>query len=543
MVLMTLNDLVEFCEKKGLTKFQSAIDTPSIRVTTRDLFSFESFEENETDDYLKLNIKACHTLVNNNRSNISKETMESALPTFANKPILADVCEYKDKKGNISYDFSGHTMQEIDDPFNSGQKRTNYIEAIVGIIPETNNIRMEKDPKSDKEYVFVDGYVFKEYGNFAADIIKARNGNVDVSVELNVEEFSFDTREKVLNIEKFTFSGITLLGENVQPGMSGAHAEAFSKNEEEKFIYNDNLMKKVENVQELITSLTKRIEGMKQTQESQTNKKGGNTTVNFEELLQKYGVTADDVTFETEGLTPEELEAKFDETFSCKGDSENNSKKKYGKKEYTISENGDMSFIIDREEFQISHEDIRCGLYGLCSSTYEDDNNWVHIKEVYDDSFVMQEYPSRKYYRQKYTKDGDNVAFDGERVQVYATYVTKDEESALEEMRSNYEELVQFKIEKEASETKMQKEEILSAEAYECLAEIKEFVQLKADIDKYSIDEISTKADLIYADFMKKQNFSSNSIPKTKKTVKTTFGTDKKETKKPYGNLFDGYDK
>lgn len=543
MVLMTLNDLVEFCEKKGLTKFQSAIDTPSIRVTTRDLFSFESFEENETDDYLKLNIKACHTLVNNNRSNISKETMESALPTFANKPILADVCEYKDKKGNISYDFSGHTMQEIDDPFNSGQKRTNYIEAIVGIIPETNNIRMKKDPKSDKEYVFVDGYIFKEYGNFAADIIKARNGNVDVSVELNVEEFSFDTREKVLNIEKFTFSGITLLGENVQPGMSGAHAEAFSKNEEEKFIYNDNLMKKVENVQELITSLTKRIEGMKQTQESQTNKKGGNTTVNFEELLQKYGVTADDVTFETEGLTPEELETKFEETFSCKGDSKNKSKKKYGKKEYTISENGDMSFTIDREEFQISHEDIRCGLYGLCSSTYENDDVWVYINEVYDDSFIMQEYPTRKYYRQKYTKDGDNVAFDGDRVQVYATYVTKDEESALEEMRSNYEELVQFKIEKEAYETKMQKEEILSAEAYECLAEIKEFVQLKADIDKYSIDEISTKADLIYAGFMKKQNFSSNSVPKTKKTVKTTFGTDKKETKKPYGNLFDGYDK
>lgn len=543
MVLMTLNDLVKFCEKKGLTKFQSAIDTPSIRVVTRDLFSFESFEENETGDYLKLNIKACHTLINNNRSNISKETMESALPTFANKPILADVCEYKDKKGNVSYDFSGHTMEEIDDPFNSGQKRTNYVEAIVGIIPETNNIRMEKDPNSDKEYVFVDGYVFKEYGNFAADIIKARNGNVDVSVELNVEEFSFDTREKVLNIEKFSFSGITLLGAHVQPGMSGAHAETFEQNSEEKFIYSDNLMKKVENVEELIVSLAKRFEEMKQTQEAQTNKEGGNSDMTFEELLQKYGISAEDVTFETVGLSADELEAKFEEAFGCKDNTKDNPKKKYGKKEYTISENGDMSFTIDREEFQISHEDIRCGLYGLCSSTYENDDVWVYINEVYDDSFIMQEYPTRKYYRQKYTKDGDNVAFDGDRVQVYATYVTKDEEATLNEMRSNYSELVQFKIEKEASETKMQKEEILSAEAYECLAEIKEFVQLKADIDKYSIDEISTKADLIYADFMKKQNFSSNSVPKTKKTVKTTFGTDKKETKKPYGNLFDGYDK
>ncbi len=540
---MTFNDLINFCESKGLTKFQSAIDTPSIRVTTRNLFSFESFEEFETGDYLKLKIKACHTLANNNRSNISKETMESALPTFANKPILADVCEYKDKKGNVSYDFSGHTMEEIDDPFNSGQKRTNYIEAIVGIIPETNNIRMEKDLESDKEYVFVDGYVFKEYGNFAADIIKARNGNVDVSVELNVEEFSFDTREKVLNIEKFSFSGITLLGENVKPGMSGAHAETFSQNEEEKFIYSDNLMKKVENVQELITSLTKRIESMKQTQETQTNKEGGSNTVSFEELLQKYGVTAEDVTFETEGLTSEELETKFEEAFSCKGNSKKKSKKKYGKKEYTISENGDMSFTIDREEFQISHEDIRCGLYGLCSSTYENENSWVYINEVYDDSFIMQEYPSRKYYRQKYTKDGDNVAFDGERIQVYATYITKDEESALEEMRSNYSELVKFKSEKEADELKEKKDAILSNEVYECLKDVEEFVQLKKDAEQYSIKELSTQADLIFADFMKKQNFSVNTEPKTKKTVKTTFGSNLKKKKKPYGNLFDDYAK
>ena len=84
-----------------------------------------------------------------------------------------------------------------------------------------------------------------------------------------------------------------------------------------------------------------------------------------------------------------------------------------------------------------------------------------------------------------------------------------------------------------------QKAEVLAKAEYACLSDNADFVQLSNDIDMYSVDEITMKADLIFAAHMKStMEFSVNENVENKNNV-LGFNFNKKESKKsPYGNLF-----
>ena len=58
----------------------------------------------DSDRFIKLRVKVCHDGRNANGSVISKETMQTALPTIANTPVLANVVEKEDG----TFDFHGH---------------------------------------------------------------------------------------------------------------------------------------------------------------------------------------------------------------------------------------------------------------------------------------------------------------------------------------------------------------------------------------------------------------------------------------------------
>ena len=107
-------------------------------------------------------------------------------------------------------------------------------------------------------------------------------------------------------------------------------------------------------------------------------------------------------------------------------------------------------------------------------------------------------------------------------------------------LKADYDELKAFKETYDASVVEAQKTEILDKVEYECLAENAEFIQLRADMDKFSVEEVSTKADLIFAAHMKsKMEFSAKDEVKKKPAVlgfSVDTKTDKK--KKAYGNLF-----
>ena len=167
----------------------------------------------------------------------------------------------------------------------------------------------------------------------------------------------------------------------------------------------------IETLEKINTTLSNfNINNAEGKEENQVNK--------FEELLQKYGKTVEDVTFEYKDLSDEELESAFAKAFE-----ENN------------PEQEPENFV---KSFELSHSDIRYALYTLLGSYEEADNEWYFINSVYDSHFTYENWDGDKIYGQNYTKDGDNVAFDGERYNLHRELLTDSEYSELQSMRSNY---------------------------------------------------------------------------------------------------------
>jgi hypothetical protein len=85
---------------------------------------------------------------------------------------------------------------------------------------------------------------------------------------------------------------------------------------------------------------------------------------------------------------------------------------------------------------------------------------------------------------------------------------------------------------------KAQKDEIFAKAEYECLSENAAFKKLIDEADMYSVEEIATKADLIFAAHVKAAGtFSAQTEEKKSKTIGFNFNA-KESKKKPYGNLF-----
>ena len=94
-----------------------------------------------------------------------------------------------------------------------------YLETPIGLVPETNNYAYEEH--DGRNYVFCDAYVWRDYSNYAEDIIE-RDKEIKLSMEIIVDGYEYDAKEKVLNIIDYRYQGITLLGKDHGTGMIDA---------------------------------------------------------------------------------------------------------------------------------------------------------------------------------------------------------------------------------------------------------------------------------------------------------------------------------
>jgi hypothetical protein len=188
--------------------------------------------------------------------------------------------------------------------------------------------------------------------------------------------------------------------------------------------------------------------------------------------------------------------------------------------------------------FRISHDDTRYALQNLLNSICGE-NQFLYIESVYDGYFYYADYFTGDAYKQAYKVRKDVVSFSGDPERVYREFVTQAEKDELENMRKNYAELIAFKEGIVAAELKAQKDAIFAREEYSVLADNEAFITLISDAEKFSVEEIETKADLIFAAHVKStMEFSAKEDGKKEMKV-LGFNLNKKESEKgPYGNLF-----
>ena len=141
-----------------------------------------------------------------------------------------------------------------------------------------------------------------------------------------------------------------------------------------------------------------------------------------------------------------------------------------------------------------------------------------------------------KSYRQQFKTKKDNYQLVGDRVQVFAKYLTEDEINQLESMKANYS-VLEDKVNKYESEP--DKLKLLNSADYSQIAETKEYKKLM-ERDTYfdmSIEDITAKADALLLQYAKNNKLEFSAQPENKNfEVKHTTSAKKKPSR--YGNLF-----
>lgn len=511
--IMTIDELYSSCLKENFVKFDSNDSGKELLVQMFGSFSKSDDNQNKlTEGMTPFVSKAFHDHVNLNKSQIKTKTFKNNVPSSHLRPILANI-KKDEETGELdfgSHDFHIEKITETDENGNVIEKdKVVYDERPIGVIDGSKTtIEYDKDAKVNRAVLH--GFLYNEYCQDAIDILN-RRGTVDCSVELAIRSMSFDTSSKTLIIDDFYVSGLTLLSANTKPGMAGSNfkIEDFSVDEGcAEFDKDEKILELLENMNKLLANFS----------DDKNNQKGGNTEKMFEELLKKYNKTVEDITFEYENLSDEELEAKFAEMFE--------------------DNNQGQAFEKLIRTYEISHEDIKYALYQLLSSYEESDDTWYFINSVFDDYFTYESWNGDKIFGQKYTKDGDNVAFDGERYNLHRELLTDSEFAELQSMRSNYAALKQFKENVEKNELHAQREAILADEKYSVLAENEAFVELKKNMDDYSLTDLEKEAKVIFADYV--TSVGEFSAKENKTNGIKMFGNPNNAKKKTgrYGDLF-----
>lgn len=561
----TIDDLAVFCRDNNFSHFSSKEHNGKPLI----IQSIENFEV--TDDIkeglMPVKLKACHIGLNRNQSSISESVMNKHKASFKGRPILGSII----KTDTGEYEFHSHDYTINEDG------EVEYQEQPVGVISEIEEPYLEYDEEEDKTYLMVSGNIFTDYSR-AAEILQRRK-TCKCSVEIAVNEMSWNCDENYLSIDSFTFMGVTILGyeqdgvTEIQEGMKGSKITIDNFSKEQNSMFNANYSDKIV---DLLSNIDKKLDKLSYTKIDQ---KGGEAKVNhFEELLEKYDVKVEDIDFEYEEMSDEELDAKFAELFDGEGGEAGTGE---AGEDVTGAEEGsedegegevvpaaeeeeeEEPEVVESEEeseddevelddnvpgkkkridnselkYELSHDDVRCALYELLRAQSEDAYYYTWIMEVYDDKFMYQDYETGRYYRQKYAKDGENVALDGEPVEVFNEWLTREERDALDALKAEYAELKSFKEQYDITTLKAEKDAVFESPEYEEIKDSEEFKTLIAEADKYTVDELKVEADLIFAASMKKKfNFETEKVTK-QRSVSVNLNA-KADKKKPYGRLF-----
>lgn len=563
--LLTLDDLYRFYSaKKKSMKFDANKSGEPIVVQVEGKMTFE--QDENTEGLTAVTLQACHTEKNLNSSSISFDTMQNKmLPTFKNRPILGYIHDV-----NGQPEFYGHNMHIDEDT-----DELIYDEIAVGIIPETNNARLEYDSENDRYNVIIDGYIFNDYTK-AVEILE-REQECAVSVEIAIREMSYSVKDKCLEIEDGYFSGVTILGKtedgtSVKPGMAGSNIRLKDFAESNNSIFSDmteeehsKLIDTLEKLNETLSSISNfninndanastKDYGKEENKDVEDNKLVNEEVTEVEETEDTTVTEAEsteEATVETEAKkkrceeeaveeNPEVVEVEETEVVEtdakkkkCEEEdiTDTEAKKKRCEVEEIETEEDNSESETFSKTFELSHDDIRSALYALLQPYEEADNDWYWIVEVYDDRFIYEGCMGN-YWGQNYTKDGDNVAFEGERYELYLEFLTSSQKAELDRMRSNYSSIETELNKYKEAELNAQREAVFNDEAYAEFVETESFKKIKENINTYSVDELRTACDLAFAKEVKnKGTFALNHENKEeKKKTPSFFAFAKQET-------------
>lgn len=480
--------------------------------------SFSIDKTFDSDQFLKLRFRLCHDGESPNKTFFTKETMAEANKSLEYIPILAHI--YIDEETGKPV-IGAHDMHIEEDRLNEGESRLVYDETPIGVIPSLADNDCVIEEYNGLNYTMVSGYIWRDYANYAEQLIEdAGDNKISIEIDFNDDSLSYDAANERYNISAYRYRGVTILNESLGTGMRDAMATTtnFSANEDVK----SKMLVLMEELQKCL----------REYDINDSEQKGGNVNMENEEIMES--VIEEPITETMEEVSEESVEETVAEEMEETSVEEVTPEEESPATEEFV-ENEPEALVCT---FRISHDDTRYGLQSLLNAMC-DESHFYSVIAVYDKYFYYVNYYDGNAFKQNYKIRKDVVSFVDDPIPVFTEFVTQEERDELEKLRKDYAALVEFKANYDASVLKAKKTEILDKAEYECLAENAEFAKLRGEMDNYSVEELSTKADLIFAAHMKSTIEFSAKVDETKKPKTIGVNFNKKESKKgPYGNLF-----
>lgn len=573
--IMTVDELYAFCLKNKFSKFDSKEFGKELVVEMPANFAkSDDNTDKMTEGLTPFISRAFHDHINLNKSEIKEQDFKDNLPSSNLRPILAHIVK-DEKTGELDFGSHDSHVEKVTEIDEDGKEFTIekvvYDEQPIGVI-DGSKTSIEYDEEAKVNRAILHGYLYNEYCQDAIDILN-RRGTVDCSVELVIRQMSMDGKTKSLVLNDFYVAGLTLLSSKTKPGMAGSNfkIEDFSL-ENKTFDFEKQLIEMQAKLNELEArfNINNSMKGGKATVEIKDNK-------NFEEVTETEKVTetettTDEVTVseeesentvdktseensveekETDEVTTEEVEESVDENTEVKednacggGGSDSKKKKKNSSEESQTNTTVECSYTVNSEskKFAVSLQEKIYAIQDLVNVTYAEADNTYYGVSVYEDYVVMCDYWSGRYFKQSYTSENDNYSLVGDRIEVFAEFVTADEQSKLDDMRSNYSSIVEELNTYKSAEVYADKMTVFDDEAYADYLETDEFKALMSDesVNQYSKEELAEKADATLGKLVKKNRSFSYSENNEKKSNKVNFNLkpDVQKKSKAYGTLF-----
>ncbi len=436
-------------------------------------------------------LKICYTGANRNGSYISKESIERAIPTMYNCPV---VCNYDVETDTIG----GHDMDIV--ATEDGDMRLIYLTDAVGVIPESAKVWWStvKECGTEHEYLMTEVILWKRSPAYSKI---ANDGVVSQSMEISVK--SGQMKDSMFAIDDFIFTAFCLLGDDVNPCFESASLHMFEMNG-----IKQQFALLMQELKEAFTSIQPSNEVVIN---KQINSEGGEEALEQKiALVAEFNLKVEDLSFDLEEFSLEEIREKLEAMTSA--DPEPTPEPAV---DFALAEQFREELIraLDTETIETCFGEMSRYWY------YDYDGE---LSEVY--CYDVEDW---NLYGLPYSMNGDNVVVDfmskkrkkfsivdfdeGEQKAVFASVfelaankfdelvknnaeleqkyqIASDTISSMENELGN---LRQFKTDTEAAIMKGSKDNVFAQ--FEDLVGVEAFEKLRENCDNYSLDELEEK--------------------------------------------------
>ena len=473
---------------------------------------------------------------NRNRSDISKEVFEKALPSLANCPLVG-------RFDAEAEDFGSHDVRvKVND---AGTVAVEAATTPFGVVPETMNASWQEVTEEDgtvREYLFCNVILWKRQPGYEC---LASQGVWHQSMEINVDQYVID-KDGYCVIEDMNFEALCILGNSVEPCFESASVQIGTNVAVSDYKAQFALM----------------LEELRAYYSDNNKTEGGEDSLTEEkkfEILAKHNLKIEDLNFEISAeMTEEEFEAKVAEFANA--NINNNGE---GDPENVPSEQMFSATYNQRRDAlrnALDPEIVRDGAGKLVQETYyylvDFDDEYVYVeKDVWNAAGDYESTNGRFSYT--YDDETATASITGEFERMILRWLTEEENAKLEQSRTAFEALSNefseykethsydndaydalnsFKMATQEAEHKKQVDEIL--ERFAELAENEEFKALSETA--YDFSDLSDLEKECYA-IKGKMSMAFSKPAKKQTAVRVVVSQEHENNEELYGGLFAKY--